>query len=75
MFNEEYFNYVLNYFLGNSDKFVVANVFNNVIGPKIEHSKSNILLGLKSLLNNFSYDEEVLKKYSLLKEAISLENI
>ena len=73
LFNEEYFNYVLNYFLGNSDKFVVANVFNNVIGHKIEHSKSNILLGLKSLLNNFSYDEEVLKKYSLLKEAISLE--
>ena len=73
LFNEEYFNYVLNYFLGNSDKFIVANVFNNVIGHKIEHSKYNILLGLKSLLNNFSYDEEVLKKYSLLKEAISLE--
>ena len=44
LLDEKYYNYVLNYFNGENDKFIVANIINNDLGIKIEYKKIKYML-------------------------------
>jgi hypothetical protein len=73
LLDEKYYNYVLNYFNGENDKFIVANIINNDLGIKIEYKKNQIYAGLKEIIKDYQDDEEIIAKFTNLRDSLSFK--
>ena len=70
--DEKYYNYVLDYFSGETPRFIFATIVNGDIGNRLEYKKIQLFNAIKNIIKPYEEDKNIMSRFDNLKESLFL---